>query len=838
MPVLQLKGCHYEPLGDYLKALGIFRLIAEQLDPTARCWWKDGIFHLWLNLDAHYSLDSGACSQLRDQTIESERQSWLEEWFQNHCCLTAIPAVWQTGTGFIYWGNSEGKNPVKNLFNQKVKHPTSQAYKIVIESLIQVLGLNFSADQWFGKTSEIEISLEKLSGADKKAGKGKGGRKKQVDFLLRELRNKLGDENSLRILDALVVLGKKPRNKAVDHSHWFFPFFGESGGGEGRGQFVVSHLNKTIPATLLDNDKLSSNRLRASLWDTIEPQSLGSFSIGIFWPDRKGDPNLEQNVETKERGNPWDNTFVFEAALLLAGGLSRRMNARQSTPAFPFFTKASLGGHPALTSGDEGNDQSQNAKGELWLPQWQQPATLGDLAALFSEGRIQIADRTAESGTEFLAALSRLGCSRGISTFLRYGLFARSGSGKNTTDIAIYLGQHLPFRDPDASLLAQLHEYTKDAERTISPRQKGVPARLVMKRKELTDAAFVAHRFELNNEAIQQRRSRALTLVEAAGQLDQELALTQGRIYRTESGRNIIASVLPPLSTDWLLIKGEVVDDDTPEFRIGRALGCIRPVYTEGKSIEGLRENILPQTKSHEGWHWDTQSSRYVWQRTGRLLENLASILHRRLIDAESSTREILPVDCHPSLAAKAEDILALWENRCDEARIVSLLRAFSYMETLGFSTSEPKKATPAEGEGKEAPIGDQAGHEGTEGESPVDNKDTSRLPRAYALLKLCFLGGKLPVRPGSSFAVERPYSPGNLRIFNDLLSGDIQSALRIAAERLDSVNYPPILRRFDAPMEYHLESSDCRRLAGLLLIPIQNSFQLAQLTIKSEKQL
>ena len=75
MPVLQLKGCHYEPLGDYLKALGIFRLIAEQLDPTARCWWKDGIFHLWLNLDAHYPLESGACSQLRDQTTESERQS-------------------------------------------------------------------------------------------------------------------------------------------------------------------------------------------------------------------------------------------------------------------------------------------------------------------------------------------------------------------------------------------------------------------------------------------------------------------------------------------------------------------------------------------------------------------------------------------------------------------------------------------------------------------------------------------------------------------------------------------------------------------------------------------
>ena len=38
--ILELRGCTPEPLGNYLKGLGVFRLIAEQADPQARAWWK------------------------------------------------------------------------------------------------------------------------------------------------------------------------------------------------------------------------------------------------------------------------------------------------------------------------------------------------------------------------------------------------------------------------------------------------------------------------------------------------------------------------------------------------------------------------------------------------------------------------------------------------------------------------------------------------------------------------------------------------------------------------------------------------------------------------------
>jgi CRISPR-associated protein Csx17 len=44
--ILKLRGCAPEPLGNYLKGLGVFRLIAEQADPQARAWWKNGVLVL------------------------------------------------------------------------------------------------------------------------------------------------------------------------------------------------------------------------------------------------------------------------------------------------------------------------------------------------------------------------------------------------------------------------------------------------------------------------------------------------------------------------------------------------------------------------------------------------------------------------------------------------------------------------------------------------------------------------------------------------------------------------------------------------------------------------
>lgn len=53
MTILALAGCRPEPIGSYLKALGVLRLVAAQVDPSATGWWEGDTFRLDSTLDAN-----------------------------------------------------------------------------------------------------------------------------------------------------------------------------------------------------------------------------------------------------------------------------------------------------------------------------------------------------------------------------------------------------------------------------------------------------------------------------------------------------------------------------------------------------------------------------------------------------------------------------------------------------------------------------------------------------------------------------------------------------------------------------------------------------------------
>jgi CRISPR-associated protein Csx17 len=73
-----LGGCRRLPLADYLKALGVFRIVAEQIDPEVRGAWSRGVFVL-------------------QTTLERER---LLEFFATAYSPTPIVAPWNGGSGF------------------------------------------------------------------------------------------------------------------------------------------------------------------------------------------------------------------------------------------------------------------------------------------------------------------------------------------------------------------------------------------------------------------------------------------------------------------------------------------------------------------------------------------------------------------------------------------------------------------------------------------------------------------------------------------------------------------------------------------------------------------
>ncbi|MBI1313654.1 type I-U CRISPR-associated protein Csx17 [bacterium] len=81
---LPLAGCTPEPLMNYLKTLGAFRLVAEQADPSAQLFWQNG--SALLN-----------CQLNRDTLIK---------FFLNDYCPTPIIAPWNGGSGFYDGGTA------------------------------------------------------------------------------------------------------------------------------------------------------------------------------------------------------------------------------------------------------------------------------------------------------------------------------------------------------------------------------------------------------------------------------------------------------------------------------------------------------------------------------------------------------------------------------------------------------------------------------------------------------------------------------------------------------------------------------------------------------------
>jgi CRISPR-associated protein Csx17 len=99
--ILELRGCTPEPLGNYLKGLGIFRLIAEQADPQARAWWKDGV--LWLHT-----------KWSRDEVVSFFLHGIGEQKTPIYS-PTPIFAPWGGRPGFYADGNKKAKALLKTL---------------------------------------------------------------------------------------------------------------------------------------------------------------------------------------------------------------------------------------------------------------------------------------------------------------------------------------------------------------------------------------------------------------------------------------------------------------------------------------------------------------------------------------------------------------------------------------------------------------------------------------------------------------------------------------------------------------------------------------------------
>ncbi|HUJ08795.1 MAG TPA: type I-U CRISPR-associated protein Csx17 [Verrucomicrobiae bacterium] len=295
---LLLTGCTPEPLMNYLKALGILRLISEQADSEARGCWRNDMFVL------HSKLDRGA----------------LAKFFLNDYQPTPIVGPWAGGSGFF---SKDNKKAVATLASPK-SSKRCQSYRQSIEVVQPIL---------------------------KQVGVKNKPTPEQKTELLRRYRSELPSE-VVSWMDAALVL--------QNEGQAFAPLLG-TGGNDGRLDFSQNFMARLVTLGIHNAvpENRASRWLDNALFG--DPTSeLAAAAVGQFAPGRAGGPNATQGMEGDSLDNPWDFVLMIEGALMLGGAVVRRLgvggNARA---AFPFTVRSSAAGFASGSDTDAMNARGE-----------------------------------------------------------------------------------------------------------------------------------------------------------------------------------------------------------------------------------------------------------------------------------------------------------------------------------------------------------------------------------------------------------------------------------------------------------------------------------------------
>ena len=791
--VLELRGCTPEPLGNYLKGLGVFRLIAEQADPRARAWWKDGVLWLYTN----WSLD-----EIIDFFIHGIGESKKPIYSP-----TPIFAPWGGRPGFYDDGNQKAKDRLASLRALSPANRFSTAQQ-AIKSTDDVLGNR----GW--------TNLSKKQRAELKPD------------IVAAMRN-AWSPSAVDWYDACLSLEVDAR----------FGFLFGTGGNEGSAD-ITNNFWELIEETIgLPTPKADTREaLIAAVFGT--PRVGGtSRTAGQHFPLAAGSSNCGQEFFSSSSTNPWDVILMMEGAVLFAGATTKRLSQYgKGKAAFPFMIDHLATGELATSINDEAKQDGQivRCRAEFWMPLWQSAASLPEIHALLSEGRLQRrSGEKTEHTLHAMEAIKTLGSSRGVETFHRVGLFERRGKGYY---LASSLGFHATSRSSEsfAAQLAEIDGFRQQAYRNLRS-GPGIPDRVMRARQRFH--AALATLLERDENGAVSASDALLGVLAGASAIERDVALLRDRTR--------ILTPCPALTSSWLPNHG-----CGSEYTLARAVAGILP-WGESSSpdqqrpaVESVRANLLPVARQRHSWVWDKTTRSAVWTPGASLDSNLAVVLRRRLIDAQYGAGEGLPIwSAH---GAGFEDLLAFWQGTIDEQRLVDLIQALSLVDAEKWNAASIEirqnrdEPTPdlhtgavwfgADGQAKTR-LKPVEWHR-RELLSERELQSAFELPRVYPLLKLCFVGGRLPGRPVEGCTLGRsgaePFPPVCLDVLSLVQAGRVSEAAQLATRRLRAKGYPTVLR--DPDMQaLDLDVNESRRLAGMLLIPVRQPGVLAALAIKPE---
>lgn len=624
--VHHLTGCAPEPLAHYLKALGIFRIVAEQKDRSARGWWKDEHFCLMTTLDSEQ----------------------LEKFLLEEYAPTPFVSPWNKGSGFFHPAD-RGLKPI-----EASRAARFEAFRTGIAAARASLAALAAADAAVRALKDRTKPKKGMTAAEKATARAlKDDEGFKADLAAAERKFKALKADLFRPyalgwrgphrdwMDAALVLAEDAKPS--------FPSLLGTGGNDGRIDFTNNAMQRL--ADLFDVEGTGAPTAAApglladSLWLRGTNQLVGA-AVGQFLPGSAGGANATTGPEGSAAVNPWDFVLMLEGAVAFSARATRRLDpAASSRASAPFAVRAHVVGH-----GSGGNEKSD--RGEQWMPLWSRPSSWSDVRAMLGEARLQLGRTTVHRPIDVARAVARLGTARGISRFVRYGYLERYGQ----STLAVPLGRIEVQARPRTRLIDDLASWMDDLQRLS--RDAHAPARLVHAERRLADAVFAL-----------------LTHDDSPARWQSVLLAAVGIEAIQASGTAFQARPIPPLSVEWL----SAADDGTPEWRLACALGSAAASYGRDGPRDPIRGHWLPLDYSGRRFLVTEKrlgsSPRVVI--SGRdPITDLSSLVERRLLESTSRGQRLAPLVAAPGLEALPSDLAALVAGEVDLERVLSLGRA------------------------------------------------------------------------------------------------------------------------------------------------------------------
>ncbi len=585
-----LHGCAPVPLAGYLKALGVFRLVAKQVDPDARGFWRNERF------------------VLRTKLTEDQLVRFFAEIYQP----SPIVSPWSGRAGFL-----EGEDEDSDQQSSRQGAELVRRY--------ETAGPRFARMREAVKVYRSISVITKLdrARADAKPLQEKERKKIALSAIEKSRLKELASQIKSYKASVIATLRSEAPDWAVD---WFdacqrigsddvkMPLLG-SGGNDGSRDFGMNFGSALEELFDFDSGKPRSRTvtlIRESLGFGIAfdlaPGNLGQYEPG------GGGENTTSGFLGEQPFNPTDLVFLLEGSVLFSGAATRRLGSSETRLSFPFTVRALTAGSGAAASTDDQNSA------EFWAPLWTRAARLGELEAFLAEGRTAVNGSIAKDALEFAVAVSTLGSQRGVPEFQRFALLQREPRNPRK---ATPLGRVRVRENLHASLVSELDTRGWLSRARTVVRDQNLPPSLGALGRSLDEALF-----RLAGDGSAGAVQDALITLGA-------LALETGRRPKLRAKRDGLS---PPrrLSSAW----AEAADDGSHEFLLAVALASLDATDAGGEESAfrlPFRRHLAALVSNRRDDVWDDKTEAkalVVW--TGRdLVRDMAEVLERRLTEAQ-----------------------------------------------------------------------------------------------------------------------------------------------------------------------------------------------------------